>query len=128
MHDVLKKIRDFDHTSGHTYGDELSKPSLVPEFYDIQSSNEAFVKKSMSNARGYNKFDQYRDKISTRVDRLDPNWGMKINYEDLNMYPKRTLEKIPSIQKMTKRKPLEVYSKYPIRQNMSLEVPQSYRE
>ena len=86
------------------------------------------MKKSMSNARGQAKFDQYRDKIAMRVDRLDPIWGMNINYEDLNMYPKRTLEKIPSIQKMSKRKPLEVYSKYPIRQNMSLEVPQSYHE
>ena len=37
----------------------------------------------MSNAKGYAKFDLYRDSITTRLDRADPNWGMNLNYEDI---------------------------------------------
>ena len=76
----------------------------------------------MSNPRGYAKFDLFRDKIATRFDRVDPPWGMNLNYEDLYLNRKRDNRGV-AMKKMTERKPNEVYSKYPIRQNMSLDIP-----
>jgi len=43
----------------------------------------------MSNPRGYSKFDLYRDQITTRFDRVDPNWGMEINYESIYTNPSK---------------------------------------
>lgn len=105
LHEALKRIRNFEHSPGHVYGSELFKPNNNPEPYDISESNEAFVKKSMSNPRGYTKFDLYRDHIAMRSDRIDPNWGMHINYEDLYINPSREHSTI-SIKKNTERKPL----------------------
>ena len=78
----------------------------------------------MSNPKGYAKFDLFRDKIATRFDRLDPNWGMNLNYEDLYLNRKKDNKGV-EMKKLTERKPNEVYSKYPIRQNMSFEVPKN---
>ena len=78
----------------------------------------------MSNPKGYAKFDLFRDKIATRFDRLDPNWGMNLNYEDLYINRKRQNRGV-ELKKMTERKPNEVYNKYPIRQNMSFEAPKN---
>lgn len=123
IHDALKKIRNFEHTSGHTYGDDIAKPKRVPDPYNIASSNESYTKQAMSKPKGHMNFSKFRDQITTRIDRSDPNWGMSLNYEDLHINPEFYNKKSSSFLKMSARKPNEVKSRYPIRQNMSLMIP-----
>ena len=48
----------------------------------------------MSTPKGHIKFDTFRDQITTRFDRVDPNWGMTINYEDLYTNPEMSSKTI----------------------------------
>lgn len=105
---ALKKIRKFEDFIGHKYGDQIAEPKLIPDVYDVQNSNESFIKKSMSNPRGHIRFDRYRDQYKTRADRIDPYWGMTLEYEDSPSNPEEKKHRPPKtidFDKTSDRKP-----------------------
>ena len=64
----------FDSSLGHQYLREVEEREPVPEFYDIESCRQSYIKKSMKDPSIYVNFPQYRKYIATRYDRSDPNW------------------------------------------------------
>lgn len=77
----------------------------------------------MQSPRGHVRFDSFREKIAVRSDRSDPNWGMTLNYEHTHENPEWKNAKTIRMEKISERRLNEVYSKYPIRQSMSLVTP-----
>ena len=81
----------------------------------------------MSKPKGYMKFDKFREQITTRIDRLDPNWGMTLSYDKSDTYNPEDNHKLVHFSKTIDRQPNEVKNRYHIRQNMSLPTPQQLK-
>lgn len=65
-----------------------------------------------------------RDKIATRIDRVDPYWMQSLDYSEDILKAVNPLElKTIDFDLCTGRKPNEVHSQYPIRQSLKKSVP-----
>jgi hypothetical protein len=63
------------------------------------------------------KFPLFRNSIATRYDRPDPHWHLSMDSSDKSI-PQKDMSY--DFGQYSARKPNEVYSKYPFRQNMNL--------
>lgn len=67
---------------GHKYLMEVEKREKSPE-YNVLDSNEEITRKSMIRPKVFVEFDKFKETITTRIDRNDPDWHTKLIY-----YPK----------------------------------------
>lgn len=118
------KSHPFTSDSGHQYlKKEVEDRDRLPE-YDITSTDESFLHRSMPKTKGEKRFYLYRDRIITRHDRSDKYWHTFLEYDSEEKKKTTAI----NFHQTLDRRDNDVHSKYPIRLSLSkpVRVERSY--
>lgn len=79
MSPKTRKAHDFNSDSGHKFMSHIYEREIEPE-YDTLESNEELIRKSMRKPKGELRFNLFKNNITTRFDRADPDWLQTLDY------------------------------------------------